>query len=508
MEERVESIPGRRDWFRAGPWASKHLAQVPGVQLPPGTKDFVLHRTHLPLLPMDARPALAVGRRPAVAQLWRHQLDAAQYIRERRGTLLADEMRLGKTGAALASHNPLEGVVMVIGPLNARPVWAAWFERLFPTAVVAFMTTTTADFSRVERADCIYVHHDILKNWGSIGRFKIGTLILDEPHAWLTRASSKRGQIVIAYAGQAKRVIACTGTPMWNRPASMYAMLDLLNPGAWGSKYDFGIKYCDGGMGEYGFSFKGTSREDEFKSRMTEVMLRRTREEVFGVATPLVRSLELIDVDAKTSAKADGIIPLLQEYERSRDLTVLSEALRWLGETKLERALELIEELDEPVVVWTWHRALPRRFKFTDRLTYVLIGGMSDRERERVLREWNADSSGVLVISLAFGTAIDLSHAKHAFVVEMNWTPAVMSQAEARIVSSDHVGSITYLALNHPVEAKIVRTLMDKCEQANRTGIPAGDAPLEVLGEVLASDLQLDTLSLLFADWRDDAEAD
>ena len=54
---------------------------------------------------------------------------------------------------------------------------------------------------------------------------------------------------------RATRVVMLSGTPALNRPIELWAQLDGLRPGSFGTYYEFGTRYCAGFDGPFGARF-------------------------------------------------------------------------------------------------------------------------------------------------------------------------------------------------------------------------------------------------------------
>jgi len=214
------------DWFVADRGAVEPIFGVPGIQLTSALDHFEIHRSHLALLENDeavrylsdrAEPCWSqrdAKTEPLGFKLRTTQHQAVDFIRTRRGTLLGDEQRVGKTLAAAYSHEPHLGRLVVIAPLMVREVWLGWLRRIFPGEGIGVMTGRV--FDEVEAAKpIVFGHYDILYGWQS-GK-AIGTLVLDEAHC-LTNRHSRRARAAVLLASCAERVIAATGTPIGTCP--------------------------------------------------------------------------------------------------------------------------------------------------------------------------------------------------------------------------------------------------------------------------------------------------
>lgn len=496
-----------KDWWEVdADIIRQHLLGVPGWRFDRGK--YRINRNHLPLISEALRPKIHTESSVflhAEYVLRPYQQTGRNFMVHRRGTLLGDQQRLGKTVQIVSAHDPADGKLIVVGPLISRGVWLSWFRKRWPDARIVYLTGREADMEKIANADCIFLHYDILPAWQFANK-RIGTLVFDEAHR-LSNPQTKIAAAAGLLAAQAERVVCATGTPLWNEPRGLFTILSLCNPGAWGNFYSYAKRYCNGQAGSFGFEAKGTSNEEEFQARLKEVMLRRTWEEVLGQLPDINRSVITVPLSAKDRIAID------KQLEADRDGKINPRTLigdmarlrRIFGEYKLTVAVDTainVLRQRKPVVLWTWHKDIAEKLdaRLSDNFyaAHVITGETPEKERNRILEFWRG-SNQALIISMGVGqTAIDLSHAKDAIFVELDYTPTVVSQAEYRTYAMGQPMNITYLTTDHAVEMSIVRALMRKCALATKLGIPAAESAIDLLGECLNTiDVDVDSISFL-----------
>lgn len=494
-----------RDWYAIHPELWAKVNHLPGLQVL-STGVPIVHRTHLPearvlvgnLAILDATPVITAADRllfdaetaPQGWKLREYQHTAREYIRTRRGTLLADAMRLGKTGSSVAAHELADGTLLVIAPLATRKVWENWFQRRWPNVEPAILKGRTFKPDDLKKSPLIFCHYDIAMHWQSMGIANLGTVIIDEAHA-LANHKSRRTQTIGLITTYAPRVLLLTGTPLWNQPAGLWPMLHMLNPGAWGTRNQFLLRYCAAQPGPYGLVPQGTSNEREFVSRLSEVMLRRVWRDVATELPAVERNVDVIDIDTKLRRQIDAAVEgLREETDHKTYIGKLANYRRLVGAQKVERAVELARQVlteGESVVIWVWHRQLAQRA--AELLTtaghpcWTLTGDDDQDTRDASQAAWQACKAGALIVTLAVGQAgVDFSAARHAIFAELDFTPAVIAQAEMRTFAITRPMAITYLVVDHEADQKIVEVLQQKFANAERLQVPAADSAIEVLG--------------------------
>jgi len=425
-----------------------------------------------------------------------YQHTSRQFMQSRRGSLLADCMRAGKTAMAVSAHDMSDGPLVVIGPLATREVWNSWFARRWPDVDIVNVIGRRYDANVVLGAKLIFAHYDILPAWQSLAAaLKPGTLVFDECHL-LSKKKAHRTQSALAVATFAKRVIGITGTPLWNKPVGLWPMLACMNPGAWGKQHDFAVRYSSRRPGSHGPVDGEPSNVDEFKLRMSDVMLRRTWADIAPDLPPIERAIVNAEITEEESYEVECAAEQVRDSSRARtSIGDLARYRRLIGGLKVtatvRRACEILRD-NERVVIWTWHRELARQIAdqidqqlaLPDSAPSLAIDGKTQaRKREEFLDTWRNGPVGALVMTMGVGqVGIDLSAASHAIFAEVDFTPAIVAQAEMRTFSPVQSMHVDFVVLDHAVDRKLIEILVEKCRHADIMGTPAADTAIEMLG--------------------------
>lgn len=500
---------GRWDWWTIPfDWA-RSLGPVPGVVYR-SNGVVEVHRTHLPLLAalghsLPAMTPRVLPAAPAALTLRPWQARARAWMADRRGSLIVAEPRLGKTPLALSLHEP-NGLLMVLAPLDVREVWLTWIDRMFPgaRAEVLVLEGTSPDVDQLRRARFVFAHYDILTHQ-QVTSVRPRTLIVDEAHL-LANPASRRTKAVRFFAGSADRVIALTGTPLWNKTRGLGPLLAITNPGAWGSQYEFSQRYASPEMGEYGWVYGELSNRAEFMQRRAEVVF----EARWATEAPELPATNYVVVDVAVSASdlaaLDEAAAGMRDGVATDDNTIgaLARYRQATGTIKVDAVVARALAHQGPLVVWGWHKQrvvkkIADRLKAQGRTAFMLHGDLSIEKRTEALDRWRASSDGVLCATLAVGqVGLDLSHAATAFVAEIDWTPAVNYQTTMRTFTGDRPMTIVFFRVAHPIEQMLVDSVRTKIQRADVSAMPAAgstfqiDAPQgvdddDVLGELRAA---------------------
>jgi SNF2 family DNA or RNA helicase len=508
--------PSRRpDWYIVDEGTAAKLGSIPGPKfIPRRTAAWEIHRSHLPLLDVpEARQVLSSAPAPDWAardlvtedrkfKLRNVQHAAVDFITQRRGTLLGDDPRVGKTLAAIMSHDPSTGPLVVICPAMVRPVWLGWLSRVYPGEPIGVFVGREFDHKVVQHK-LIVGHYDILAWWQSAR--PIGTLVFDEAHL-LTNRASRRSKAAIFLASRAHRVICATGTPIWNLPTDLWNVLGLVAPDAFGGFHDFSQRYGAPVPSAYGTKYTGVSNEQELRARLSEVMIRRRWVDVADDLPPISRNISLVELDDAATLKLDLMAAeIAADKSRATTIGLLSRYRQKISHIKGPVAVrEACAMLDrgEPVVIWTWHRELAEDIAADlGERAFLVTGDVVTSKRDEALAAWNAHPAAALVCTMAVAqVGLDFSHAHLAIFAEIDYTPAILAQAEMRTYAPTRPMNITYVVANHMIDQRIVVALTKKLDASNPLGVGAAGETIFALDVALNGPVEEPDMDRLLAD--------
>lgn len=403
------------------------------------------------------------------------QLSGALFLAQRQAALLADEPRVGKTGAAiLGADYILARRILVVTTASGRAVWMKGFADWSPFGRSAAIVTpaTAARFD----ADVAIV------GWPSVADPKVRSVLLsrtwdlvllDEAHN-AKNFDAKRTQAVYgvvetdgtldtgtAILAHASAVWPLSGTPMPHNPSDLYPMLRALAPerleahGDWPdvtAPGDFLHRYCQVRMKKLS-NFRripvvvGSKNLEELRARVDGFLLRRTQADV-GIREPVYDTLPLLVTD-KMRRIADGDLErgaVLDAAARGDTKTLemhLGPLRRLTGEMKAGAVIEAVrDEFDgglDKIVLMFWHKDVGEILR-TGLAAFGVVGidgSTPDAARAAAVARFQTDPACRVFVGQiqAAGEAIDLSAAAELWFVETSFTPKDMAQAALRITN-------------------------------------------------------------------------
>lgn len=480
-----------------GPGAGPHM-----VSVPPAFSDVEL--THL-------RPY----QRAAVAF----------FTLPRPGGILADAMGLGKTRtaafAAARTAHMLRRLPLIVAPKYLRTSWEAELRRVSLLGDGDFIVFEgrTPDGAVLERADRAhtryvrdgvlswgFIHYDIAEAWSGVLYRRFGACIIDEGHI-VKNPRARRTKAVHALALSMPWRLVLTGTPMPNRPQELWSPLTLAcGARTWGSVFDFRRRYCGATPGDYGWVDTGPTHVDELHERLSACYLRRTPTSE-GVTLPaLTRMQHLVDIDdAAVLRKIDeelvGVdLAMLGRMLRAgaigtEYLRILARVRRHTTRAKLPATVDLVLERVESdstrnVVVFAHERATVATIARTLRAegvarlgvapsTFEVTGDLDADARARVVDDFQAQPGGAVLVATygSLSVGVSLTSADTVVLHDLDWVPATLLQAEARIhrVSQTRPCFAYWVVARDGVDPLIADALVEKARNIAET-LEDGDA--------------------------------
>jgi SWI/SNF-related matrix-associated actin-dependent regulator of chromatin subfamily A-like protein 1 len=436
---------------------------------------------------------------PAGLSYFPFQAEGIYFALSRPGTLLADEMGVGKTVQAVGVINadPTIGKVLIVCPASMRIPWRRELERW----LVRPLNVGVVGVDRLNGEELFLHSQVVIINYDRLHNFKAllqscqwDLAILDECH-YCKSPEARRTKAAIGI--QARRRMALSGTPLQNRPAELLPMLTWLDPIHWPKSgwHDYALCYCRAFWNGFAWDTTGASNLPELASRLREtVMIRRTKSEVLPELPPKFRSVIEISPTAHLKAivqrEMDAFIqvertrqPAKEEYTRAAkrlgvdyeriDWEHLSAARHQTALAKVPLVVEFVQEALESgsgkITIFAHHRDVVANLadglvKFSP---VSLVGGMSPEAKQAAIDTFQNDPTCRVFIGNieAAGVGITLAPASsHAVFAELSWVPAELTQCEDRLHRIGATGSILihHLVLEGSLDAIMVRILIAK----------------------------------------------
>ncbi len=441
------------------------------------------------------------------------------------GACLADDMGLGKTITLIALHlhrrdrRLLTGPTLVVAPASLLGTWESELRRFAPGVAVRRFHGAQRSLDDLSDGFVLTTYGTMRSDAGGAAALAaIGwDLVVADEAQHVKNPRSATARHLRALRSHCR--VALTGTPVENHLVDLWAILDWATPGLLGSRAAFRKVWA--APIESGVDPAVARR---FAQLVGPFLLRRRKTDP-GIAPELPEKTE-----------TDHVVALSQEqvvlYE-----TLVRESMRRIREadehtrrglvlallTGLKQIcnhpahylrqphgrlrgrsgkLELLDELlgtilaeDGAVLVFTQYvemaRLLERHLTAAGVPTLFLHGGTPVRERERMVRDFQAGAAPVFLLSLkAGGTGLTLTRADHVVHVDRWWNPAVEDQATDRAhrIGQTRAVQVHRLLTEGTIEERIDRLLARKRSVAEAV-LGGSDGALTELSDEELDDL-------------------
>ena len=427
------------------------------------------------------------------------------------GGCLADDMGLGKTATTLAHLLTRPGPHLVVCPLSVVHNWRAEAARFTPSMrVVVHHGAERAADGELDGAELVITTYGLLpRDLEHLGAVSWSTVVADEAQMIKNPATHAAKALRALGAGQK---LALTGTPVENRLADLWAILDAVNPGLLGSRerfrHRFGKPIERDGDGEAAARLRRItqpfvlrrSKADrslvpDLPDKIEQIAWAGLSKEQAVLYQHVVDQL-LADAAATTGMKRRGLV--LAALTRLKQICnhpahVLGDGSRLTGRSgKLARYDELVDELldvGERALVFTQFRQMGdllqrHASEHLDLRVPFLHGGVSRARRETMVTDFQAGiGPPLLLVSLkAGGTGLNLTAASQVIHYDRWWNPAVEDQATDRAwrIGQGRTVVVHKLVCEGTVEERIA-TLIDQKRALADSVVGSGESWLSEL---------------------------
>jgi SNF2 family DNA or RNA helicase len=375
-----------------------------------------------------------------------YQLEGRDFLAARQFALLADEMRVGKTPQAILAAEKLNArESLVICPAIAVEHWLKEWDRWGAPGCAT-----------------VYSYDKAKINWSRICSDQWDVVIVDEAH-FAKNPEAARTKLIYGKTGigwHTDHLWALSGTPAPKHAGELWPMLCAFGAIGKMGYVDFTRRYCT--WNELEGRITGTREEmiPELKCILNRVMLRRTRKQV----APDMPDIDFQFLEMKVEG-ADLKIPpnipddqLLDWMERNQHVDRedrIAVAMAKVGPLGDEIEFAIANDLLKQTVVFGWHVEPLKKMVSTLRArglrAEALTGETQSTPRAWIQEQFREGKIDVVCGQiLAAGTAIDLSAARHAYFLEMDWVPGNNVQAANRLVNMDKLDKVTIDAATLP----------------------------------------------------------
>jgi SNF2 family DNA or RNA helicase len=425
------------------------------------------------------------------------------------GGCLADDMGLGKTVMVLAWLDRLRGAgvagpSLVVVPRSVVFNWIEEARRFTPALRVLDLShaARAADYATVSEVHvAISTYGTLRRDQATLAAHEFEYIVLDEAQSIKNAATATAKA---ARALRARHRLALTGTPIENRLADLWSVLDFANP----------LLAARGGLGRLVSGGAAGDDRDRIARAVRPFILRRTKAQVARDLPPRTEQTITCELTAHErrlynelrdhyrarllsgSTRLDtgrGRMQVLEALLRLRQAAchpgLIDPARRTESSAKLDQLVDQLREVmaegSKSLVFsqFTSLLALVRGRLDADGCPYEYLDGKT-RDRQACVDRFQSDPAcPVFLVSLkAGGVGLNLTAAEYVFLLDPWWNPAVEAQAVDRThrIGQTRPVFAYRLVARDTVEEKVIALQQQKRELADAI-IREDDRPLAAL---------------------------
>lgn len=423
--------------------------------------------------------------------LFPYQQEGVIWIAEQESCLLADDQGLGKTAQFLFSIDETYGYFIVC-PTEVVYNWLT--EGLEWRSDLSFsIVKRKKDFRIPKPGEVVILSYGMLPEWiaPEKGKRKNTTITkqqieelskcvvgYDEIHH-LCNPQAKRSKLCKYLSRHCHHAIGLTGTPVRNRELELWYMFQIL--GLAETVFDnfpSFIKMMDGRKGIFGYKFGGNIRSD-VPERLRRVMLRRLKSEVLKDLPPKVFEPIYIEAEKNLKIELDSAWDLYRRSSQFKsgelpEFKEMASAKKNIAISHIPVMMEQVESYEAsqiPLIVVSCH--VDPILTLKDREGWdIIIGGMTQEEKRKVVEKWQAGHLKGVAISLkAATTGITLTYGSHILRVDLDWVHSNNEQFSDRIhrIGQTEVCVYKDIISDHPLLRHIYKLNHEKIKLMDKT---------------------------------------
>lgn len=420
--------------------------------------------------------------------------------------LCADEMGLGKTIEAELARRRLkpDGPVIILCPAHVKYNWEVECRTAFrwrkrgkiyrgcQAKVIEGTKPPKRTWEIVPKV--IIINYDILGKWlRFLIKLNPQLLIIDESH-YLQNRAAKRTRYARRLSKRVPHIVALSGTPLTNRPAELWPILNILRPDKFRSFWSFAVKHCKPRRRPWAWEFKGAEKLGLLHRRLKKIlMIRRLLQDVLTEIPQrqrIVKAVGIVNRREYDRAFNDFLRWLAKQDKRkahrakkAERLTKIGYLKRLIPELKLPSMIKwlesYLEESDGKIIVFAIHKKIVKAIhKAFPGISCVLNGDIVGRERQRVVDRFKKNSRIRIIIS-SVPSGWNGQIADTVAFTEMFWRPGDHTQGEGRAVRFSQMKSVrcVYLVARNTYEEDLCEIIQLKQRNIGRTldGKKGGD---------------------------------
>ena len=403
-------------------------------------REYAVRREQALSMPETATPPAETFS----GELLPFQKQGLGFMLSTRRCLLADEMGLGKTVQALAflATTAAYPAILVVPPHLIRN-WQREVERfLSPDGRLRVHVIKGLTPYALPEADIYIIHYLLLRGWKEVlpeQGFK--TVIFDEMQE-LRRNGTGKYSAASLLSEACENCIGLSGTPIYNNGGEIWNVVNIIDFHFLGDWESFSREWC------YGYNTAVVAKPELLGEHLRSegLMLRRLKSDVLTELAPKRRLVQEIDWDDAVYRELMAPVARQLQLRRATDdpsrRAIIEDAISQTQRqaTGIAKApfvcafVRALVEGGEKVLLMAHHHAVMDIYKKELKALRpkFITGRETDNQKVEAAAAFMEGRTNLLCISLRSASGLNLQRATCVVFGELDWSPAVHSQAEDR----------------------------------------------------------------------------
>ena len=403
-------------------------------------REYAVRREQALSMPETATPPAGAF----AGELLPFQKQGLGFMLSTRRCLLADEMGLGKTVQALAflATTAAYPAILVVPPHLIRN-WQREIERfLSPDGRLRVHVIRGLTPYDLPEAEVYIVHYLLLRGWKDVlPGLGFRTVIFDEMQE-LRRNGTGKYSAASLLSEACENCLGLSGTPIYNHGGEIWNVVNIIDFHFLGDWESFSREWC------YGYNTAVVAKPEQLGEylRGEGLMLRRLKDDVLTELAPKRRLVQEIDWDdavyRELMAPVARQLQMLRATDDPSRRAIIEDAISQTQRqaTGIAKApfvcafVRALVEGGEKVLLMAHHHAVMDIYKRELKALKpkFITGRETDRQKDEATAAFMEGRTDLLCVSLRSASGLNLQRATCVVFGELDWSPAVHSQAEDR----------------------------------------------------------------------------
>lgn len=404
----------------------------------------------------------------------------------------ACEQGLGKTCQTIAALNTLGAPLplLIICPAVMRHVWRTellkW--KTFDTNIHLILNSKNLSaLDNFTDTDTVIISYDLVRTEKALAKlssWKWGALILDEAHFIKSRKAKRTKAILEKLWPKAKYRLALSGTPFTQSVGDGYTLFNAILPDVFTNYYLFVEEFAYKQRTPYGDKYYGVKNADALSKFIRQKFFIRYRKEEVLQELPDKQFTEIVlDSSFRVRESEEDKRNAAQYFKRYFAALKNDEPLprppKQIGSVRRVQAQKKVAPISEfvvnlleqeiPVVFFGWHTDFISAIRdvLKDYNPVVITGATGAKERSIAVERFQAGDTNLFIGNMvAAGVGITLTRSSTCVLGEIDYSPAVISQAVDRLhrIGQKDAVQVFYFVVEGSLEETIMRTAVQKAQ--------------------------------------------